>query len=279
MITAEIATPESRAAESTSNNNERKSKQVAQVDGTRTVVLRPPRKVAPADDIVEDEANDRPRHVVDGGGRWNETRPIEDDGEVHIAQYRVWPHPRSNIPKHGQCDAQHEKEHEPVIDLTTRELTLWADDAPDDARGAKHLRRGAAEPVALARAAHILDVRKHPRLHTELRGAREDARDDLAPEHCPRRHLHVVAQLEVRCELKRLGHRDVAPCFEKHHRDGTAGEHVPNDEFRDNVQPNLLIRDGLDHAHGDHVDKGDDLRVRDISTQQLYLGMCVPKLA
>ena len=48
----------------------------------RTVVLRPPGEVAPPDDILENETDDRPRDVVLSGRRRNETSSIEDDRDA-----------------------------------------------------------------------------------------------------------------------------------------------------------------------------------------------------
>lgn len=76
------------------------------------------------------------------------------------------------------------------------------------------------------------------------------------------RDLHVVTELEVGDERQRLGHGDVTPGLEHHHRDRLSGKGVTNDELSDDVEADLLVRDGLDHADGDDVDVSDDLQQR-----------------
>ena len=55
----------------------------------RTVVLCPPREVAPADDEVEDEADDAPADVVERRRRRQQARAAEDDGPVDVLEHRV----------------------------------------------------------------------------------------------------------------------------------------------------------------------------------------------
>ena len=69
-----------------------------------------------------------------------------------------------------------------------------------------------------------------------------------------------MAELKVIRELQRLSHCDVTPGLEHHHRDGLAGQGVADDKLRDDIETDLLVSDGLDHADGDDVDEGDDLR-------------------
>lgn len=143
-----------------------------------------------------------------------------------------------------------------MIHLTRRELKPRPNNAPHDARGPKHLCARTDKPVLLARLAHILDIREHPCLYAELNRARHHRRDRLRAEHRPRRDLHVVAQLEVRGELERLRHSDVPPSLEEHHGNWTARKRVPDNKFRDDVQPDLLVGDSLDHANWNEVDEG-----------------------
>ena len=84
-------------------------------------------------------------------------------------------------------------------------------DTHDDRSRPKHLRAGTNESILLTRRAHILDVRKHPRLHAELHRPRKDRRNNLAPEHRAGRDLHVMTELEVGGEGERLRHRNVPP--------------------------------------------------------------------
>ena len=50
--------------------------------GQDVVVLRPPREMTATDDVLEDESDDRPGHVVDGAGGGDGARSGEDDGEA-----------------------------------------------------------------------------------------------------------------------------------------------------------------------------------------------------
>jgi len=50
--------------------------------GENVVVLGPPREVTAADDVLEDEASDGPRDVVDSTGRGNQAGTGEDNGEA-----------------------------------------------------------------------------------------------------------------------------------------------------------------------------------------------------
>ena len=145
-----------------------------------------------------------------------------------------------------------------LVNLTLGELTLRTDDSPDDRSGAKDLSRWADEPVRLVRVAHPLDVREHPCLYTELYGSSNDGSSHLRPEHRPRRDLHIMSKLEIARELQRLGHCDITPRLEHHHGNRLSGERVTNDKFRNDVETDLLIGDGLDHADGNNVEEGDD---------------------
>ena len=57
----------------------------------RTVVLRPPREVASANDVVEHKRNDRPRHVVERGSGRDKTSAAQDHREVDVFKPRVRP--------------------------------------------------------------------------------------------------------------------------------------------------------------------------------------------
>jgi len=50
------------------------------------VVLRPPRKISPPNNILEDETNNTPRNVVDSRGRRNVSSTIEEDGEATMSE-------------------------------------------------------------------------------------------------------------------------------------------------------------------------------------------------
>ncbi len=84
-----IATPESRAAERTSvmNVSYPDCNSIMKRKGL-TIVLRPPREIAPTNNVLEDKSDNRPRDVVDRG-RWrNCARAREDDGETVINNIR-----------------------------------------------------------------------------------------------------------------------------------------------------------------------------------------------
>jgi hypothetical protein len=51
-----------------------------------TVILRPPAKVAPTDDIIKDKADEHPWHVVKRGRRRQVARAGEDEREVEILE-------------------------------------------------------------------------------------------------------------------------------------------------------------------------------------------------
>ena len=80
--------------------------------------------------------------------------------------------------------------------------------------------------------------------------------NDLRPEKCSWRNLHVMTQFEVCHEGHALGHLavshsdvllgthgDVAVYFEQHHAQGSPWLHITNNEFCDDVQAELLICD------------------------------------
>ena len=80
--------------------------------GQRTIVLCPPRKVTSANDIIENESDDRPGDVVDGAGRGNETGAAEDDGEVDVFDERVGPFEVHEPSDDGADGADEEEEEE-----------------------------------------------------------------------------------------------------------------------------------------------------------------------
>lgn len=84
-----------------------------------------------------------------------------------------------------------------MVHLARRDLQFWPDHPPHYARGTKHLSARAREAILLVAKADVLNVVKHPRLHTELHGTRDNRRESLRDEERPRRNLHVVAQLEI----------------------------------------------------------------------------------
>ena len=74
--------------------------------------------MAAADDVVEDEPDDRPRHVVGRRRGRDEARPAEDDGEVDVFEERVRPLERDKVAGEGAECADEEEEHETATDMT-----------------------------------------------------------------------------------------------------------------------------------------------------------------
>lgn len=174
-----------RSGQHVCNNRHQSSekKSLKPKEKKRTVVLGPPGKVTATNDVVEEEPDDRPGNVVGRGRGRDETGATEDDGPVDVLEDRVVELVLEEAGEDGREEADEEEEDEAVVDLPLRELARGADDTPDNGCRAEHLRRGASEAVLLCRVAHILDVREHPRLHTELDGTSDDGGDDLGPEH------------------------------------------------------------------------------------------------
>ena len=242
---------------------------------TRTVVFGPPAKVPPPDDVVEDKADEHPGHKVERRRGRQGARAHKNDREAEVLE-EIDPELFVQYPLNERRDGpSQEEEHEAIVQLALREQTLWPNHTPletnkhieqtkkkkntnvpetyDNRCGAENGGRRADKAVCLGGRAEVLDVGEHPRLHAELHGSSDDRRDDLAEEHRARCDLHVVAELKVARELQRLHHGDIAPRLEQHHRDRAAGQGISDDQLRDDVEPNLLIRDGLDHADGDGI--------------------------
>jgi len=226
--------------------------------GKNVVVLRPPREVTPANDVLEDKPDDRPGRVVDSGGGGYETSTTEDDGEVDEAYPGVGPLFIERPSNDRGDSADEEKQAERLVDLAHRELASRADDPPDDGGSPEDLGTRAGELVLLRVGAHTLNVAEHPGLNGELDSTSEGGADDLTEEHGTGRDLHIVTELEVRRKGESLSHSNVSPGLEHHHRDRTTRESVPDDELGDDVQPDLLVRDSLNHADGDHIEERDD---------------------
>jgi hypothetical protein len=145
MLTAR---PESRAADRTSGKNEKGGscqqalhiKYNVHSKTKRTIVLRPPREVSPPNHILEDKPDNRPGDVVLSRCGRDVTRTGEDQGEVEVTHPGVGPLERREPVNDGQDGADEEEPDETVVDLSLGELTARADDTPDEARRAEHLR-------------------------------------------------------------------------------------------------------------------------------------------
>ena len=155
-------------------------------------------------------------------------------------------------------EANKEEDCEAIINLPLRELSRRANYTPNNAGSAEYLRRWANETVLLGGIADFRNITEHPCLYPKLNGTSDDGGNDLGPKHRLWRNLHVVTELEIRREGEGLSHSDVTPRLEHHHGDRAAGEAITNDELGDNVQTNLLVGDGLDHADGNDIEEGDD---------------------
>lgn len=83
-----------------------------------------------SNDILEEEANNCPWHVVHGGGGRNESRSREDDGEIDVFDERVWILARNEVACNGKERANEEEEDERVVYLAFRELEGGSDDTP-----------------------------------------------------------------------------------------------------------------------------------------------------
>lgn len=117
----------------------------------------------------------------------------------------------------------------------------------------EHDGRWTSEAVSLMGGAEVLDVGEHPPLYAELHCSANDSRYDLTPEYRTRWDLHIVAQLEVIRETKCLGHGNIGPRLEHHHRNRATGEDISDNQLRKDVKPNVLICNGLDYADRDRI--------------------------
>jgi len=228
--------------------------------GKDVVILGPPREVTPSNNVLENETNTCPRNVVEGSRRRDKASSIEDDREIDVFQEAVGVPPVEGPRNGGCCRANQEEEDQRIIGLPMTEHEPRADDTPNDAGSSEDLGARADESVFLIRGAEVLDIGEHPGLDTQLDGTSNYCRDDLAPEHGSGRDLHVMAQFEVRGELQGLGHGDVTPGLEHHHRDRMSREGIANNELSNHVKPDLLVGDGLNHPDGNDIEEGNDKR-------------------
>lgn len=72
-----------------------------------------------------------------------------------------------------------------------------------------------------------------------------------------------MPKLEVTRELKCLNHCDVTPSLEHHHCDRLSGQCITDNQLGNDIEADLLIRDGLNHANGDGVNETDNLRAEE----------------
>lgn len=60
--------------------------------------------------------------------------------------------------------------------------------------------------------------------------------------------------LNGKSDFLTLGHRDVTPSLEHHHRNRSTRECITDDEFSNNIKTNLLISDSLNHSDRNDVE-------------------------
>lgn len=253
IVLTDPAIPRELQAEENQNSTDRHTR--IESGRQHVVVLAPPSKVPPPDPVLEDETDNTPRYVVDSGSGWDITRTRVDNGEVDVFNDGVRVAACNEV-RDARCDGSNkEEENETIVDLTFGKLTSWSDHTPDDGSRSKDFSRGANEVIMLVRVAHVINIREHPGLHTKLYCASQDGCDDLAKEHRALRNLHVVTQFKIGSELKSLSHGDISPGFEQHHCYWATGKSITNDELGDDIQPNLLIGNGLNHPNRNHVYK------------------------
>lgn len=106
------------------------------------------------------------------------------------------------------------------------------------------------------RGADVRDVAEGPVHDGNLNEDGPYRRTDLAPKSDPRRHLHVMSQLEVPTVDLCLAERNDAVHLEDHDSDGAPRKHVAGDEGRDHVQRQLYVRDTQNHRGRYHENEG-----------------------
>jgi hypothetical protein len=85
-----------------------------------TVILCPPVKVAPTDDIVKDKADEHHGHIVKGGRRGQVERATEGDWEIDVLE-EIYSELLVQYPlKQGCKGADKEEEDEAIVELTVR---------------------------------------------------------------------------------------------------------------------------------------------------------------
>lgn len=86
-----------------------------------------------------------------------------------------------------------------------------------------------------------------------------------------------MAKFEIGCESQGLSHSNITPRLEHHHRDWATRKCITDNQLRDNIETNLLIRDSLDHSNrnnveeGNHKGKDEPLTVIDCQIDSLIL--------
>lgn len=99
--------------------------------GREEVEAAPPREVALADEVLEEEADDAPGQVVERGGRGDGAGAAEDDGGHEVPEVGLGPPLGGEVERDGDDGADAEEDEEAGVDLPWREDAGWPDQSPD----------------------------------------------------------------------------------------------------------------------------------------------------
>ena len=257
IVTPPIGRVLLRELERQKDQDRANSQTAIQTGRSNVVVVTPPATVLVLDNLVEDVAHDTPCRVVDRGSRRDHARTTKDKGHVDVAERRFREHACEQVEERWTQSAGNEEIHQTVVELTRTEDTRWADKTPDYRGVEEDAPAGTAVVVYLIPGADVFDGAEGPIEDGDLDDGGPDGSHHLPGEEHARRDFHVVAHFEIRGEGKSLGHGNVAVRLEQHHGEGPAGLHVADDELGDDVEAELHVGNGLDHADGDGEDSGD----------------------
>lgn len=107
--------------------------------GKYVVVLCPPREMTPSDDVLEDESNNSPRHIVDGACGWDRSCPRENNWEVEIAKPAVGELQAEEIGDDRADKTDEEEQDQSIVDLSLGELSSWPNNTPNNTSCAEDL--------------------------------------------------------------------------------------------------------------------------------------------
>jgi len=247
-----------REIQSEENNDRGDEETSVQTGGRDVVVLHPPSSVLALDEPVEGKANDAPAEVDVYGRGWDPAGSSEHEWPVHISEPGTRPFARHQVTGDRECGTDKPEPLQDSVNLTWAENTSWANGTPYDGCGVEDSSTWAGVLILLVVIADVWNVAHSPVVDCNLYDGRPEDGDALSPEHGAGRHFHVMPHLEILQEVKRLGHADVAVALEDHHGDWAAGKHVTDDELGDDIQTDLPVGNGLDHADGNEEDDWDD---------------------
>jgi hypothetical protein len=78
------------------------------------------------DNVIENEADEHPRHIIKWRCRWNEANGAENDREVEILEKRQLKLLVENPLDEWRNSARKEEEEKVIIEVTVREETMWS---------------------------------------------------------------------------------------------------------------------------------------------------------